>query len=339
MQTASTLPDRQCFQISLIFLHGPGLKSPHPAKMGICLLAILVKAPCKMQSIITPISRGRKARRLWSEAQVQQLISVQAHLYHQSTAEVHEEDSRRVRLQGSTAVFPADVFSRTKHWSGRCTVTNTTNFFWQALFSWVFIYFQLPLAFFPSWFLTWKFPSMTAAKESRKHGYLMLRQLHKLAESPRKEQKAQRCSTPFSEGLILGYQCWLQVHSLYKRVSGFHYLAFLLLQWVMFELLPEPDEVACPSLGHMWTEQKRCQAEGAHWKRENSVPVDLHYNAYCWRNQGRYQVPLRCYFPWLILLLWTRLWDRWSTSTFCLLGLTPVQDSKLPPTVNSAFKM
>jgi len=128
MQSASTLPDRQCFQISLIFLHGPGLKSPHPAKMGICLLAILVKAPCKMQSIITPISRGRKARRLWSEAQVQQLISVQAHLYHQSTAEVHEEDSRRVRLQGSTAVFPADVFSRTKHWSGRCTVTKHHQF-------------------------------------------------------------------------------------------------------------------------------------------------------------------------------------------------------------------
>lgn len=31
--------------------------------------------------------------------------------------------------------------------------------------------------------------------------------------------------------------------------------------------------------------------------------------------------------------------DQWSTFTFCLLGLTPVQDSKLPPTVNSAFKV
>lgn len=44
-----------------------------------------------MQSIITPISRQRKARRLWTEAQVQQVISVQAHLYHQSTTEAHEQ--------------------------------------------------------------------------------------------------------------------------------------------------------------------------------------------------------------------------------------------------------
>lgn len=173
----------------------------------------------------------------------------------------------------------------------------------------------------------------------------MLRQLHKLAESPRKEQKAQRCSTPFSEGLILGYQCWLQVHSLYKRVPGFHYLAFLLLQWVMFELLPEPDEAACPSLGHMWTEQKRCQAEGAHWKRENSVPLDLNYNAYCWRNQGRYQVPLRCYFPCLILLLWTEtgeallhfaclVWPQFRTPNYLLLW---IQHSKCNPCFQSYF--